>query len=242
MSAGPAPSRTSSGEAGPAVRSVSTGSGSHVTASRRRNPPASPGAPGCSLPSSQRPLSAATGGTRPRYRAVGPAASLARRHELAAALPSGEIPQVDPFRGLQSPRQSWGSPPWRASHGTPGRTVGPKPADPSWRAAVRKTNRLPPPQASSRRDRAKPAPAAGFPRSCRGLCSPRRWKKVRLAILGGTVGAARACCLVVRWFVGLAREQVFAACPQRREKRGRGRTDDRLRPAEPAPRQARACG
>ncbi len=90
------------------------------------------------------------------------------RSMVSTELDDTEIPRVNPFRGLQSPRQSWGSPPWRASHGTPGRTVGSRPANP--------------PQASSRRDRAKPAPAAGFPRGCRGLCSPRRGKKVRLVV------------------------------------------------------------
>jgi len=39
--------------------------------------------------------------------------------ELQDALSS----RVNPFRGLQSPRQDLGSPPGRASHGTPGRTV-----------------------------------------------------------------------------------------------------------------------
>jgi hypothetical protein len=53
-------------------------------------------------------------------------------------------------------------------------------------------DRLRPPLASARRGREKPALAAGFPRSCRGLCSPRRGKKVRLA---WSVGAGfGGCC------------------------------------------------
>jgi hypothetical protein len=42
---------------------------------------------------------------------------------LSTELDDTEIPRVDPFRGLQSPRQNLGSPRGRASHGTPRRTV-----------------------------------------------------------------------------------------------------------------------